>query len=90
MTPECTHQESSPLMAEFQCIWVSTYGLGSHGRVGCSGGLIAEGNGVGYTRGCMVGTVFPVGSPGGTESSLMGLSAGFHLLGHFRGPIPSA
>ena len=46
--------------------------------------------GVGYAPGCTVGTVSPVGSPSGTESSSMGLSTGFHLLGHFRGPIPSA
>ena len=46
--------------------------------------------GVGYAPGCMVGTVSPVGSPSGTESLSMDLSAGFHLLGHFCGPIPSA
>ena len=46
--------------------------------------------GVGYAPGYTVGTVSPVGSPGGTESSSMGLSAGFRLLGHFRGPILSA
>ena len=38
----------------------------------------------------MVGAVSPVGSPSGAGSSLMGLSAGFRLLGHFCGPIPSA
>ena len=69
--------------------------------MGCSGGLVAEGTGifaviralvegVGYAPGCTVGTVSPVASPSGTESSSMGLSAGFHLLGHFHGPIPSA
>ena len=70
--------------------------------MGCSGGLVAEGDGVfaaiwawlvggmGYTPGCTVSTVSPVGSPSGTESSLMGLSTGFRLFGHFRGPIPSA
>ena len=98
-TPECTHQESSPSTAEFQRIWVSTYGLGGRGRVGRNGGLIAEGDsvfaviraslvgGVGYLPICMVGTVSPVGSPSGTESSSTGLSAGFRLLGHFHGPI---
>ena len=101
-TPECTNQESSPSTAEFRRIWVLTFGLGGHGRVGRSGGLIAEGDGVfavirawlvggvGYAPGCTVGTVSPVGSPSGTESSLMGLNAGFHLLGHFCGPILSA
>ena len=100
-TPECTHQESSPSTAEL-CIWVSTYGLGSRSRVGQSGGLITEGEGVfaaiwawlvggmGYTPGCTVGTVSPVGLPSGMESSSMGLSTEFHLLGHFCGPIPSA
>ena len=90
------------LTVEFRRIWVSTYGLSGHGRVGRSGGLDAEGDGVfavirawlvggvGYAPGCMVGTVSPVGSPSGTESSSMGLSAGFCLLEHFRGPIPSA
>ena len=88
-------------MAEFR-IWVSTYGLGGRGRVGRSGGLVAEGKGVfaaiwtwlvggmGYAPGCTVGTVSPVGSPSGTESSSMGLSTKFHLLGHFCGLIPSA
>jgi len=38
----------------------------------------------------MVGAVSPVGSLSGAGSSLMGLSAGFRLLGHFRGPIPLA
>ena len=37
----------------------------------------------------MVGPVSPVGSLSGAGSSLMGLSTGFHLLGHFRGPILS-
>ena len=81
---------------------MSTYGHGGRGRVGRSGGLNAEGDGVfavirawlvggvGYAPGCTVGTVSPVGSPSGTESSSMGLSAGFRLLEHFRGPIPSA
>ena len=80
---------------------MSTYGLSRHRPVGRSGGLVAEGDGVftvipaglvggvGYAPGCTVGTVSPVGSPSGTESSSMGLT-GFHLLGHFRGPIPSA
>ena len=70
--------------------------------MGCSGGLVAEGagiftviqawlvGGVGYAPGCMVGTVSPVGSPSGTESLSMGLSAGFCLLGHVCGLIPSA
>ena len=70
--------------------------------MGCSGGLVAEGagvsavirgwlvGGVGYAPGCMVGTVSPVSLPSGSESSLMGLSAGFCLLGNFYGPIPSA
>ena len=83
-------------MAEF-CIWVSTYGLGGRRPVGRSGGLVAEGDGifavirawlvggVGYAPGCTVGTVSPVGSPSGTESSPIGLSTGFRLLGHFRG-----
>ena len=68
--------------------------------MGCSGGLVAEGagifaviralvEGVGYAPGCTMGTVSPVGLPSRTECSSMGLSAGFHLLGHFRGPIPS-
>ena len=100
-TPKCTHQESSPSTAEFWRIWVSTCGLGGCGRVGCSGGIVAEGAGVfaviwasvggmGYAPGCTVGTVSYLGSPSGTESLSMGLSAGFCLLGHFRGPIPSA
>ena len=83
-------------MAVFH-IWVSTYGLGGCRPVGHSGGLIAEGNGifaviwawlvggVGYTPGCMAGTVSPVSSPSGTESLSIGLSTGFCLLGHFRG-----
>ena len=70
--------------------------------MGHSGGLVTEGDGVsaviwawlvggmGYTPGCTVGTVSPVGSPSGTESLSMGLSTGFHLLGHFCGPILSA
>jgi len=37
-----------------------------------------------------VGAVSPVGSLSGAGSSSMGLSAGFRLLGHFRGPILSA
>ena len=94
-TPECTHQRSSLSTAEF-CIWLSTYGLGSHHPVGRSGGLIAEGDrvfaviwawlvgGVGYAPGCTVGTVSPVGLPSGTESSSIGLSTGFHLLGLSR------
>ena len=100
-TPKCTHQESSPSTAEFR-IWVSTYGLGGRGRVGRSGGLVTEGEGVfaairawlvggiGYAPGCTVGTVSPVSSPSCTESSSMGLSTEFRLLEHFRGPIPSA
>ena len=67
--------------------------------MGRNGGLITEGDsvfaviwawlvgGVGYAPGCTVGTVSPVGSPIGTESSSTGLSAGFRLLGHFHGPI---
>ena len=70
--------------------------------MGRSVGLVAEGDGVsavirawlvggmGYAPGCTVGTVSPVGSPSGMESSSMGLSTEFRLLGHFRGPIPSA
>ena len=100
-TPKCAHQESSPSTAEFRRIWVSTCGLGGRGRVGCSGGIVAEGAGVlavirasvggmGYAPGCTVGTVSYLGSPSGTGSLSMGLSAGFCLLRHFRGPIPSA
>ena len=70
--------------------------------MGHSGGVVAEGagifavirawlvGGVGYAPGCTMVTVSPVGLPSGTESSSMGLSTGFHLLGHFHGPIPSA
>ena len=70
--------------------------------MGCSGGLIAEGDGIfaaiwawlvggmGYTPGCTVGTVSHVDSPSGTESLSMGLSTAFHLFGHFHGPILSA
>ena len=95
-TLECTHQQSSLSTAEFR-IWVSTYGLSHRCPVGRSGGLIAEGDGVftviqawlvggmGYTPDCTVGTVSPVGSPSGTESSSIGLSTGFCLLGHFPG-----
>ena len=46
--------------------------------------------GVQYTPGCMVGNVSPAGSPSGTESSSMGLSTAFHLLGYFHGLIPLA
>ena len=48
---------------------------------------------MGYAPGCMVGAVSPVGLPSGTGPSsmglgaMMGLSAGFYLLGHFCGPI---
>ena len=69
--------------------------------MGCSGGIVAEGaggfaviqasvGGMGCAPGCTVGTVSYLGSPSGTESLSMGLSAGFCLLGHFCGPIPSA
>ena len=37
-----------------------------------------------------MGAVSPVGFLSGAGSSSMGLGAGFHLLGHFRGPIPLA
>jgi len=87
-------------MAEFGCIWVSTCGLGGRGRVGHSGALVAEGTGVfaviwGWLVGrCGVCTWLHSGCciscclPSGAGSLSMGLGAGFHLLGHFRGPIP--
>ena len=37
-----------------------------------------------------MGTVSPVGLPSGAGSSSIGLSAGFRLLGHFRGFILGA
>ena len=68
--------------------------------MGHSGALVAEGTGVfaviwGWLVGrCGVCTWLHSGCciscclPSGAGSSSMGLGAGFHLLGHFRGPIP--
>ena len=94
------HQESSLLTAEFGHIWESTCGLGGHGRVGCGGGLVAEGAGIfAVIWGWLVGRrgvrtwlhsgycIPPVGLPSGAGTSSMGLSTGFRLLGHFHGFI---
>ena len=69
--------------------------------MGCSGGLIAEAPTFSLSfrlvRGrrrvrtwLHGGAVSPVGLPSGAGSPSMGLGTEFHLLGHFRGPIPSA
>ena len=70
--------------------------------MGRSGALVAEGTGVfaviwgwlvgrrGVRTWLHGGCCISCCLPSGAGSSSMGLGAGFHLLGHFRGPIPLA